>query len=140
MILLDTKVISEIMRARPDPTVRTWFRALPRREFWTASVVIAELFSGVDLMPAGRKQTELRGLVEAMIAEDLRGQILAFDLSAARQYGQILSYREEIGRPIKEMDALLAATAKAHGATMATRNIPDFEHCGIALVNPWQSA
>lgn len=138
MILLDTNVLSEIMRARPDPTVKAWFRALPRKEFWTASVVIAELVSGVDLMPAGCKQRELREMVEAMIAEDLRGQILTFDLSAARQYGQILSYRQRIGRPIKEMDALLAATAKTHGTTLATRNIPDFEHCGIPLVNPWQ--
>jgi hypothetical protein len=137
MILLDTNVISEIIRARPDPAVSTWLRARPREEFWTASVVLAELLSGIDLMPAGRKQRALREAVEGMIAEDFRGQILKFDVPAARHYGQILATRQHIGRPIKEMDALIAATALANGASLATRNTSDFENCGIQLVNPW---
>ena len=139
MILLDTNVISEIMREQPDPGVRAWLRALPRNEFWTASVVIAELFSGIDLMPVGRKQKALREAVESMIAQDFRGKILKFDVQAAHHYGEILAHRQRIGRPIKQMDALIAATALTHGATLATRNIPDFEHCGIPLVNPWQA-
>jgi predicted nucleic acid-binding protein len=73
-----------------------------------------------------------------MIAEDFRGQILNLDLDAARQYGIVLSARARIGRPIHEMDALIAAIAKVHDATLATRNMPDFEHCGIRLVNPWE--
>jgi predicted nucleic acid-binding protein len=137
MVLLDTNVISEIIRERPDPAVLTWLRAHPREEFWTSSVVVAELLSGIDLMPAGRKQRALREAVEGMIAEDLRGQILKFDVSAARHYGQILATRQQIGRPTKEMDALIAATALANGASLATRNTSDFENCGIQLVNPW---
>jgi toxin FitB len=138
MILLDTNVVSEVMRERPDPTVRAWLRALPRRELWTASIVIAELPSGIDLMPAGRKQQTLREAVEAMIAEDFRGQVLKFDVSAARHYAQILASRKHMGRPMREMDALIAATAKSNHATLATRNLRDFENCGLQLVNPWQ--
>ncbi|MDR3772721.1 MAG: type II toxin-antitoxin system VapC family toxin [Terracidiphilus sp.] len=138
MILLDTNVVSEVMRERPDPTVRAWLRALPRRELWTASIVIAELLSGIDLMPAGRKQQTLREAVEAMIAEDFRGQVLKFDVSAARHYAQILASRKHMGRPMREMDALIAATAKSNDATLATRNLRDFENCGLQLVNPWQ--
>ena len=137
MILLDTNVISEIMRPRPDPAVTGWIQSLPRREFWTSSVVMAELLSGIDLMPAGQKQKGLRKAVEDMIAEDFHGQILDFDLAAARHFGQILSGRQHMGRPIDEMDAQIAATARVYGATLATRYIKDFVACGLALVNPW---
>jgi hypothetical protein len=137
MILLDTNVISEIMRERPDQGVRAWLRALPRSEIWTASVVIAELLSGIELMPAGRKQKSLREAVEEMIAEDFRGQILTFNLPAARQYAQILDARRKIGRPIRELDAQIAAIARAHSATLATRDVNDFAGCDLAVVNPW---
>jgi predicted nucleic acid-binding protein len=137
MILLDTNVISEIMRPSPDPVVITWIQSLPRKEFWTSSVVVAELLSGIDLMPPGRKQKGLRDAIEEMIAEDFHGQILSFDLAAARHFGQILSARQRMGRPINEMDAQIAATARVYGATIATRNIRDFLPCDLALVNPW---
>ena len=104
MILLDTNVISEMTRVRPDPVVAAWLDKQPEEELWTASVVLAELFSGIDMMPAGRKQKALREAVEEMIADDFRGQILSFDLRAARQYGQILSIRRKLGRPIREFD------------------------------------
>ena len=137
MILLDTNVISEMMRERPDRAVSNWLRANPRKEFWTSSVVIAELISGVDLMPEGRKQEMLREAIEGVIAEDFKGQILKFDVSAARYYGHVLSIRQQIGRPIREMDALIAATALANDAVISTRNTFDSDHCGITLVNPW---
>jgi predicted nucleic acid-binding protein len=139
MILLDTNVISEIMRLRPAPAVTAWLRTRPRKEFWTASVVIAELLSGVELMSAGRKQKTLRESIEAMIVEDFRGQILKFDVPAARHYGQILATRKGRGRPIREMDALIAATALANGAALATRNTADFEDCGLQLLDPWNA-
>ncbi|MGC1463324.1 MAG: type II toxin-antitoxin system VapC family toxin [Terracidiphilus sp.] len=139
MILLDTNVISEMMRLRPEPLVAAWLDKQPQEELWTASVVIAELLSGIELMSAGRKQRALREAVEEMIGEDFRGQVLKFDLFAARRYGQIFSSRRSTGRPIREMDALIAGTALANSATLATRNTPDFEDCGIQLVNPWQA-
>jgi predicted nucleic acid-binding protein len=137
MILLDTNVISEIMRPRPDSRVASWIQSLPRNEFWTSSVVVAELLSGIDLMPPGRRQEGLREAVEEMLTEDFHGQILSFDLAAARLYGQILSARQRMGRPINEMDAQIAATARAHGAAVATRNTKDFLACEIALIDPW---
>ena len=137
MILLDTNVISEIMRPVPEPAVIAWVQSLPRKEFWTSSVVVAELLSGIDLMPSGHKQEGLRKAVEEMLAEDFHGQILNFDLAAARCFGQILSARQRMGRPINEMDAQLAATARVHGAAIATRNIKDFMACDLVLVNPW---
>ena len=137
MILLDTNVISEMMRVRPDPVVAAWLDKQPEEELWTASVVLAELFSGIDMMPAGRKQKALREAVEEMIADDFRGQILSFDLRAARQYGQILSIRRKLGRPIREFDAQIAAIAKVHGAALATRDVDDFAACGLTVIDPW---
>jgi hypothetical protein len=137
MILLDTNVISEIMRPRPDSRVTAWIQSLPRKEFWTSSVVVAELLSGIELMPSGRRQKGLRESLEAMLIEDFHGQILSFNLAAARHFGQILSARQRLGRPINEMDAQIAATARAHGAAVATRNVKDFQACELALINPW---
>ena len=131
MILLDTNVISEMMRERPEPVVSAWLDKQPEEELWTASVVLAELLSGIDMMPAGRKQKALREAVEEMIAEDFRGQILNFDLRAARQYGQILSTRRKIGRP------QIAAIASVYGATLATRDVNDFVACGLTVIDPW---
>lgn len=137
MILLDTNVISEIMRPHPDPVVTTWIQSLPRTEFWTSTVVVAELLSGIDLMPSGQRQKGLREAIEGMLTEDFHGQILSFDLPAAHHYGKILSARQRMGRPINEMDAEIAATARAHGAAIATRNVKDFLACDIKLINPW---
>jgi hypothetical protein len=140
MIVLDTNVLSELMRERPEPAVSAWFRASSRAELWTTSIVIAELLSGIDRMSKGRKQTALREAIEGMIAADFRGQILRFDVPSARGYAHILASRQKMGRPIAQMDALIAATALANGATLATRNTSDCENCGIPLVNPWIQA
>ena len=139
MILLDTNVISEMMRVRPNPAVLAWLDKQPQEELWTASVVLAELLSGIEIMPAGRKQKALREAVEEMIAVDFRGQVLNFDLRAARQYGQILSQRRKIGRPIREFDAQIAAIANVHGAILATQNVNDFDACGLTLIDPWST-
>lgn len=140
MILLDTNVVSEVMRPTPEPVVAAWLDSQLKEDLWTASVVVAELFAGIEALSAGRKERVLREAVEGMIAEDFRGQVLYFDVAAARNYGHILARRNAIGRPIHEMDALIAATALANGATLATRNTSHFENCGIQLVNPWEAA
>jgi len=138
MILLDTNVVSEMMRERPDPDVRGWLRQLPRANVWTTSVVIAELLAGIESMPSGRKQKALREAVEDMIGEDFHGQLLNFNLPAARQYALILASRRKSGRPIRELDAQIAAIARVHGATLATRNVDDFAGCSLDVVNPWK--
>ncbi len=140
MILLDTNVISEHLRERPLAAVSSWLDSYPEEDLWTASVVVAELLSGVEMMPSGRKQKALRDAVEKMISEDFRGQLLTFNLPAARQYAQILASRRKNGRPIRELDAQIAAIARVHGATLATRNVDDFAGCGLDVVNPWEPA
>lgn len=137
MIVLDTNVISEVLRPVPEPAVLDWLRSMRRGELWTSSIVVAELFLGVDLLAPGKRQQVLREKMEQMVSLLFTGKIFTFDLAAALAYGPILATRQQMGRPIDEMDALIAATALTNGATLATRNIPDFEHCGIPLVNPW---
>jgi hypothetical protein len=139
MILLDTNVLSEAMNLRPEPEVIAWIDSQDPDELWTCTIVIAEVLSGLDLMPDGNRQRQLRERAEHMFATLFADRILDLDLAAARAYGRVLRIRKSMGRPVDEMDALIAATALTHGATLATRNIPDFEHCGIPLVNPWQA-
>jgi len=130
-------VISELMREHPEPAVSAWLDEQPEQELWTASVILAELLSGIDMMPAGRRQKALRDAVEGMIAEDFRGRIVDFDLPAARQYGKILATRRNMGRPIREFDAQIAAIASVHRAKLATRDVNDFVACGLNVLNPW---
>jgi predicted nucleic acid-binding protein len=90
-------------------------------------------------MPDGRRQRQLREKAELMFSMLFANRVLNLDLGAARVYGTVLKIRQSMGRPIDEMDGLIAAVALLHGATLATRNIADFEHCGIPLVNPWET-
>ncbi len=140
MILLDTNVFSEVMSPVPDPQVMAWIDSQEPNELWTCTIVVAEVLSGLDLMPDGRRQVRLREKAEQMFFKIFAGRIFDLDLAAAEVYGKVLKIRKSMGRPIDEMDGLIGATALVHGATLATRNIADFEHCGIPLVNPWQAS
>lgn len=137
MILLDTNVISETMYPSPEPAVMDWIDSQTPDGLWTCTIVVAEVLSGLDLMPKGKRQLQLRENAEYMFKSLFANRICSFDQSAARAYGSILINRRAIGRPIDEMDALIAANALAKGAILATRNTTDFEQCGIQLVNPW---
>jgi hypothetical protein len=137
MILLDTNVLSELMQLRPEPAVMAWVDVQEPESLWTCSIVVAEVLSGLDLMPSGKRREQLREKAEFMFSTLFDRRICDFDQLAARAYGTILKTRKSLGRPIDEMDALIAATALVNGATLATRNIPDFECAGIPLVNPW---
>ncbi len=139
MILLDTNVLSEVMKLRPEPAVMAWIDSQEPNGLWTCTIVAAELLSGLDLMLVGNRQRLLRNKSALMFSALFADRILAFDRQVAEIYGTVLRNRKAIGRPIDEMDALIAATALANGAILATRNTPDFEDCGVQLVNPWQS-
>ena len=112
MIVLDTNVISEVLRPAPETAVLSWLRSVPRREICTCTVVLAELFSGVDRMPAGKRRQLLQEAMGQLVATLFTGRVLTFDLAAARCYGPLLAKCQAIGRPIDEMDALIAATAQ----------------------------
>jgi hypothetical protein len=139
MILIDTNVISEVMKTRPEPKVLAWIDSKDPFELGTCTIILAELLSGLDLMPVGSRQRQLREKAEYMCSALFADRIFDFDVSAARVFGTVLRLRASIGRPIDDMDALIAATALSKGVSLATRNIPDFEHCGIQLINPWEA-
>jgi predicted nucleic acid-binding protein len=136
MIVLDTNVISEVMKPRPDPAVLAWFDSQSSEDLWTCMIVVAEILSGLELMPAGKRQIQLREKAEYMFSEFFRGRIFAFNLPAARAYGNVLKARKKAGKPIDEMDALIAATVLASGASLATRNTSHFESSGNSSCEP----
>jgi predicted nucleic acid-binding protein len=137
MILLDTNVISEAMKPAPEASVMAWLNSQNTAELWTSTIVVAEVYSGLDLMPAGKRQRQLFEKAELMFDRFFGARILPFDLLAARAYGAVLKARQAKGLPIDEMDALLAATALANGSALATRNASHFQSCGIRVLNPW---
>ena len=137
MIILDTNVLSELMRREPSSRVVAWAAEQPVNELFTTSVTQAEIFYGIELLPGGKRRTRLLAAAEAMFAEDLRSRILPFESDAARAFSRIAARRRALGRPITYADAQIAAIALTRRAKLATRNVADFRDCDIALVNPW---
>jgi predicted nucleic acid-binding protein len=137
MVLLDTNVVSELMRPESSPAVLKWFSRQPAQELYSTSVTLAEIFYGLELLTAGKRRNELLAGAERMFTKVLAARVFPFEDEAARAFARIASARRKAGRPIAEMDAQIAAIAHVHGATLATRNTADFEGCGIRLVNPW---
>ncbi|MBK7471426.1 MAG: type II toxin-antitoxin system VapC family toxin [Betaproteobacteria bacterium] len=138
--MLDTNVLSELVRAAPDPAVVAWVRAQPKGSLFVTSVTEAEMRLGVRLLPAGRRRQMLDLAVAAMFAEDFAGRIRPFDTVAVANYVDIVWKRRAAGRPISQFDAQIAAIALRHGDKLATRNLSDFEGCGLTLIDPWKLA
>ena len=139
MIILDTNVISELMRASPEPAVVTWAAAHPVTGLWTTALTQAEVLHGVLLLPRGKRRDALAEAADAMFREDFAGRVLAFGGDAARSYADIVVKRKKAGTPISQFDAQIAGIARSVGATVATRNTRDFVGCGIDLVDPWSA-
>ncbi|MGW4129289.1 PIN domain-containing protein [Amycolatopsis japonica] len=137
MIVLDTNVVSELMRQVPEDGVVRWVDKYPADEVFITSVTAAELAYGVARLPDGRRKTALATKVSELLAEDLQDQILPFDSVAAGYYGEIAAGREEQGLPISMADAQIAAVCRRFAACLATRNTKDFVDTGIALLDPW---
>ena len=139
MIVIDTNVVSELMRARPDPAVLAWFAGHAAETLFLTAVSEAELRTGAAILPAGQRRDRLVGAIEAMIDQDFAGRILPFDSPAARSYADIAAARRAAGKPIMDADCQIAAIAGASGAAIATRNVKDFGGCGIEVINPWDA-
>jgi predicted nucleic acid-binding protein len=139
MIVLDTNVLSELMRPQPHPAVVDWVAAQPRASLYTTSVSKAEILYGIAALPEGRRRAAMAAAAEAMFTDDLAGRVLSFDAAAAVHYAEIVMARRRIGRPIEAFDAQIAATALIAGADVATRDIGGFDGCGLAIVDPWQT-
>jgi predicted nucleic acid-binding protein len=136
LILLDTNVVSELMRPEPAPQVASWVRSRDRRELFTSSITLAEIRFGLARLPDGRRKQMLLD-VAADVFRAFSDQVLPVDVAAAEHYAIIASTRERSGKPIAGFDALIAAICRVHGAVLATRNLPDFDGTGIDVINPW---
>jgi predicted nucleic acid-binding protein len=137
MIILDTNVLSELMRPDPAPKVVAWVALQPTASLFTTSITQAEILLGLMLLPSGRRRRALEAAAMSMFEQDLGSRILGFGTDAARPYAQIASDRRRAGRPISHFDAQIAAIARVSGAAIATRNVGDFAACGVRLVDPW---
>ena len=140
MIVLDTNVVSELLRLVPSSQVEAWLSAQDGEQVYFTAVGEAELRHGVAVLPAGRRRTALTKAIEGILDEDFRGRILPFDSAAAKAYAAIAAERRAAGRPISQFDCQIAAIARANAAAVATRNTTDFEACGILLMDPWASS
>lgn len=138
MILLDTNVLSELMKPRPSEAVTGWLDAQHALSVYTSSITQAEILHGLTLLPAGRRRASLEAAVETMFSATFGGRVLAFDSDAAIAYARIAARRRRIGRPISQADAQIAAIALSRGASLATRDSSGFEGCEITLVDPWK--
>ena len=140
MILLDTNILSELMRPTPEAAVEQWLADQPAASVFISAITEAELRYGLALMPSGKRRSALAVEIEDMLGEDFSGRILPFDSPAAVAFAEIAAERRQTGRPISQADAQIAAIARSRGAALATRNVPDFEGCGVEIINPWSSA
>lgn len=137
MILLDTNVLSELMRPAPSAAVESWLGSQPTAGIFISAITEAELRYGLALLPEGRRRKQLVAQAEAMLAEDFAGRILPFDSPAAVAYAHIAAARRGSGRPISQADAQIAAIAASRGAAVATRDTAAFVDCGIDIIDPW---
>lgn len=140
MIVLDTNVLSELMRKAPDRHVVAWVSAQPAASLYTTSITEAEVLYGVMLLPKGRRRSLIEAAARAVFDHDFAGRVLAFGRDAARAFAAIASARRRTGRPISQHDAQIAAIARTAGASLATRNVKDFDECGVSVVDPFGRA
>ena len=139
MIVLDTNVVSELMRSQPDPGVFAWVAAQARAALYTTSINRAEVFFGIRALPEGRRRAALMEAAAAMFDDDLAGRVLSFDVAASSRYAEIVVLRRQAGKRIEAFDALIAATAWVAGAAVATRDVDGFAGCGLDIINPWEA-
>lgn len=139
MIILDTNVVSELMKPAPATVVVRWVDAQPSASLYTTAVTQAEILCGVALLPNGRRRESVAAAARTMFEAEFVECVLVFDGGAARAYAEIASARRRSGRPIATLDAQIAAIARSVGATLATRNVDDFEGCGVDVVDPWRA-
>ncbi|MCM2270905.1 MAG: type II toxin-antitoxin system VapC family toxin [Thermoanaerobaculia bacterium] len=139
MILLDTNVLSALMRAAPDQVVVEWLDAQPAESIWTTAITVFEIRFGIERLEKGRRKRALEAAFTALIAEDFAGRVVAFDMLAASAAGSIAAARQRAGRPVDIRDLEIAGIAAARGATLATRNVRHFDQLGISLVDPWST-
>lgn len=138
MIILDTNVVSELMRAAPPPAVLAWLGESPADALYTTAVTVAEIRYGIARLSEGYRREALHQAANEVFAA-FPQQVLPFDLVAASAYADVVARRDALGQPIDGFDAQIAAICRVHAATLATRNTKDFADTGIAILDPWQA-
>jgi predicted nucleic acid-binding protein len=136
MIILDTNVVSELMRPEPAPQVASWVRDRDRRELRTTAITLAEVRYSIARLPDGRRKQLLLGAA-ADVFSTFEDQVLPVDAAAAEHYAAIASSRERAGKPVAGLDALIAAVCRSQSAALATRNVSDFDGTGVEVIDPW---
>jgi toxin FitB len=140
MFILDTNVLSAVMVSSPEPAVAGWMAAQPPELLFTASVCQAEILAGIAVLPEGRRRAGLEEAARAMFRDDFAGRVLPFDTRAAVTYADLFAARRRAGRPAAMADLIIAAIARARGASVVTRDTGGFEGCGLTLIDPWSAA
>jgi toxin FitB len=139
MIILDSNVISELMRPRPERNVIAWLDRQPRTSIWTSSVTVLELRFGLQIMPnGGRRDVYTKGFENLLLGIDHR--IAPFDYEAAKHASTLMASRKLRGRPRQDRDTMIAGIVLARRATLATRNVCDFDDISAPIVDPWTTS
>jgi predicted nucleic acid-binding protein len=139
VIILDTNVLSALMRTLPEPAVVSWLDHQPSESVWLTSVTVFETRFGLALLPKGRRRTALERAFERVLADDLSNRVLDFDAVAADEAARVAAERQRGGRVVDLRDTLIAGIAQARRATIATRNTAHFEGLDVPVVNPWSA-
>ena len=141
MIVLDTNVLSEVLRVQPAAQVLAWLNGLGQTPVYVSSVTQAEMLLGVTLLPAGKRRDALGAQVASLFSQHFVNRCLPFDALAAPHYAQIVSSRRRAGKPVNTEDAQIAAIARSRSYRLATRNVADFAGiAGLTVINPWDAA
>ena len=140
MILLDTNVVSEVMKTRPAEAVVTWLNGQDSEKLYVSAITIGEIAYGLRILPDGRRRTGLRDRFERFVTLAFDQRVLDYDGPAARIYGELMGDRKELGLPMSVPDGQIAAIARCAHLTVATRNVLDFENCGIEVIDPFEYA
>jgi hypothetical protein len=136
MIVLDTNVLSALMRQTPEPQVIAWLDRQPRTSIWTTSLTLLEVRFGLQIMASGKRRSLLMEAFAAVL-EKLGHRVIAFDVAAAQQAGDLMALRHKKGRPVELRDTMIAGIVLAQHATLATRNTAHFEDIAVPVINPW---
>nr|VFJ47296.1 MAG: hypothetical protein BECKFM1743A_GA0114220_100465 [Candidatus Kentron sp. FM]VFJ47536.1 MAG: hypothetical protein BECKFM1743C_GA0114222_100465 [Candidatus Kentron sp. FM]VFK07806.1 MAG: hypothetical protein BECKFM1743B_GA0114221_100517 [Candidatus Kentron sp. FM] len=140
MIVLDTNVLSALMRARPDPSVVAWLDTQPVQSVWITAITLFEARFGLALLPAGKRRISLEEQLSRLLREDLEGRILDFDETSAREAAALAAGRQKSGRPVDMRDTFIAGIVLARKAALATGNTRHFRDFKVAVINPWDTA
>ena len=138
MVILDTNTLAELMKPTPEPAVVSWMNRQATSDLFLTAISVGEILYGIRILPQGKRRFQLEQGFETILFEAFAGRILVFDEGAARQYGDVMGRRKELGRPLGIPDGQIASIARAKRYGVATRNVKDFVECGVEIVNPFE--